>query len=186
MTGVRMVVVPLLLLAVACDHQDGPRFPTIVGPVPSGPIPPNPSPPKPNGTLTMTSIASQRTCSDQLNEFRRSRQIWFILQGDELSVTLSIALSAPPYDPQGDLGPVIYKGTRTGDSISASQSQLYAVLICSANGSTLPQMKGDLNAQVAGGEISGDIVEIYGSGSDEVTITWHFQATVQAGSPPSR
>ena len=178
--------VVLFLLAACSSNSQGPALPS-PSPSPTATQPAqSPSPQTPaNGRFTWTSIVSSRTlCGDITRQVGQSWPLWFSMVSDGDAVTIS--LSEGPADPLGD-GPAIFRGTRSGDTISASRSQAnLGGLACPGDGSITPEVGGDLTATLAGNEISGQYTAIYGAGANQVTLLFGFGASLSSGSNESR
>ncbi len=133
--------------------------------------------PAANGTMTWTSIATTRTlCNDLTKQVGTTYPLWLQLQSQGNSVILKLShdgpIGPPPDDPSGT-----WEGTRTGDVINAAYKGPMGGLACPSDVDITPQTGGELTATSSASTLSGRYTEVYGTGSDAVTLIFRFQAS---------
>jgi hypothetical protein len=95
--------------------------------------------------------------------------------GDDVMLTMSeIPLPVGPLDE----GPARFTGSRRGDRVVAARLPPFGGMACPGDGRVTRQTAGTLTATITGDEIAGELTEIFGSGSDQITFGSRFRATL--------
>ena len=136
---------------------------------PAAPSSPRPTAP---GFTTVTAITSSPGCRPSGTQIGQRHSAWVTLADSASSVR--VVLYAGPPDPQQDQ--VGFEGSRAGDTITASLSDLSPVIFC--GGRRLPAVGGSLTGTLEGNRFVGDFTVVFGTNIEQVTIAYHFVATV--------
>jgi hypothetical protein len=137
----------------------------------------------PNGTFTWMSIQTTRAvCPEIATQIGGSWRIWVKLQtnGSEMTLLMSETNLDNP-DPMDD-GPAVFKGTRSGNTITATLAPInLGGWACPGDAGITPETAGDLKATIDGQNLSGQYSNVYGTGPNQITAIFKFQAVLPDG-----
>ena len=170
----------ICLLCAACGDKGHPT-PSASSPLPTAPT--GPSGTGPNGTFTWISIQTTRpVCPEIGGQVGGSWRIWVKLQTNGSEVTLLMSeTSLDNPDPMDD-GPSVFKGTRSGNAITAALAPInLGGWSCPGDAGITSETGGDLTATIDGQHLSGLYSNVYGTGPNQVTAFFKFQATLPEG-----
>jgi len=129
------------------------------------------------GSQTWTSIATSRAlCPEITAQVGTTYPLWITVDVNGSFATLSLGEEPPSNDPMAE-GPGIFRGTISGNSISASYAGPFGGFACPGDGSITRRTGGNLTATLSGKTIGGQYTEIYGNGADAVTLLFRFDAS---------
>ncbi len=116
-------------------------------------------------------------CAELTSQVGHSWPLYLNVKRSGDSVTILANEDAPPNpnDPI-DYSPDKWVGTLAGGSVSASLDAPNGGMSCPADASVTPETGGVMTATVSGGRISGNFSAVYGTGTNQVTFLFSFEA----------